>query len=131
MQPEPTGAKEALRQGWQMVCVLPTEPLDPPDILEQIICCADQTAFLPFTYKGKTLIEPQQALWVKLVWSKRLRNLLLITFALGNPILDRFIREVVGENMPGLILTKDPGSKKHAQELAALLDQIDPEGKYH
>ena len=118
----PTNAFEAKKLGWHMVCVL----LDPLDIVERIERRADYSAHLSFTYNDATLMKTQLAVWVKISWSKQVRNLLLHTFARGNPVLDRFIREVIGENMPGLVLTKDPADKAHSRALTQLIGQIGP-----
>lgn len=122
----PTNAFEAKKLGWHMVCVLPTDHLDPLDIVERIERRADYSAHLSFTYNDATLMKTQLAVWVKISWSKQVRNLLLHTFARGNPVLDRFIREVIGENMPGLVLTKDPADKAHSRALTQLIGQIGP-----
>jgi hypothetical protein len=109
-----------------MVCVLPTSKLNPHDIVKRIERKADVCARLSFTYKNAPLHLEQTALWVKISWSKELRNLLLHAFVRGNPVLDRFIREIMAEFMPGLVLTKDPADKAHSRALAQLIGHIGP-----
>ena len=126
----PSCAEEALSMGWRMVCVLPTALLKPPHVLELIKRRSIEVAYFKFTRKGKPLKRGQNALWVKISWSKKVRNLLLHTYCNGNPTLDQFVKDIVGDCMPEIELVKGKSSLARARNLHDLLRTIGPMEEY-
>lgn len=128
----PTCAQDAQAQGWHMICVVPTSPLNPTNLLDLIYPHFEENAQLKFTYKNRVLDCNQFAVWVKgFKWSCEGRDVLLKAFFDENVELKRFVREIMKIFMPGLILSYDAPTKSHAArsvELRRQLKRIPKEG---
>ena len=93
----PQTAKQALKEGWRMVCVFPTKKFEPSNLDKIILDLVDDAFYPKFTRDGKKLSGKQYALWVKGgAWNTH-EGIFVLSHMRRNSALEPFVREIEQE----------------------------------